>query len=189
MSHRTEEWAKKWSVTDDAHSAATVFIMVSSLTEALAQHAVDSLRKMVESARENVQRAQFEVAIIEEALSSAEGRSKATRPQSSSPPQNGKPASSQLSPAEKRELVFLTLQELGPEPVPPRVIAAAIDDESVNVYNALGQLKKVGKVQYHPEDGLYSLPTPSTPDKQSSANGHDPGGLKAGTQLSGHPTL
>jgi hypothetical protein len=164
------------------HRLLSFFIMVSSLAEALAQHPVDALRKMVTSARETVQRAQFEVEIAEEALSAAEGlQKKNEHPAVAATSENEQRPDSGLTPAEKRELVFLTLQELGPEPVPPKAITTAIDDESINVYNALGRLKKAGRVEY--QDGLYGLPGAFAAAPQSSANGTHPNGQEAGTQL------
>jgi hypothetical protein len=142
-------------------------IMVSSLANALSQRPAEELRKMLDTARTAVQRAQFEVEVIEEAIASAP-KSPIAVPSSSK----------SLTPQEIREMVLRIIRELGP--VTPTPIRAKINDESINVYNALNQLLKSGELTR--ENGVYSLPT-------SSANGQHPGGLEAGTQLSGPPPL
>jgi hypothetical protein len=137
------------------------FIMASQLAKALSQHSADELRKMLDDARTTAQRSQFEVEVIEEALSTAKERPKAPV----AAPQTDRP-----SPEEIRERILRIISELGP--VPPKPVREAINDESINVYNALGQLVKEDRLTY--EDGLYALPT-------SSANGWHPEGQRAGT--------
>lgn len=116
---------------------------------------------MLDSARTERQRAQFEVEVIEEALTNAPKGSTAAVPSSKG-----------STPQEVREMVLRIIGELGP--VTPTPIRAKINDESINVYNALSQLVKSGQLTR--ENGLYSLST-------SSANGRTPAGQGASTQL------
>jgi hypothetical protein len=140
--------------------------MISSLAKALSQRPADELRKMLNDARVVAQRSQFEVEVIEEALSSAQDRPKVPVPVRSAPSQN------RPSPQEARGKVLQIIREIGR--VPPKAIKDRLDDDRINVYNTLGQLVKEGELTR--DDGTYGFPT-------SSANGLPPGGLKAGTQL------
>lgn len=143
--------------------------MISSLAKALSQRPADELRKMLETARTTAQRAQFEVEVIEEALSSAPKEPKSA---GAAVPSKG------TSAQEARELVLRVVGELSR--ATPKEIREVIEDDSINVYNAVAQLVKEGKLTR--DAGVYAIPT-------SSANGSPPGGLKAGTQLSSHPPL
>ena len=129
---------------------------------------------MLDAARIAAQRAQFEVEVINEALSTAQNRPT---------PKNSKglaaaPTSDRHTPQEVRDMVFRIVGELGP--VPPKAVKEAIGDDSVNVYNPLGQLVKEGKLTR--EDGIYDIP------KDSAANGHPIGVSPAVHQTSLHPT-
>jgi hypothetical protein len=118
-------------------------MMLSPLARALSQRPDAELREML-------QRARFEIEVIEEALS------------------NESPPAESLSPREVRERVLRIIEELGP--VPPKPIRDAINDESINVYNALNQLIKEGRLTR--ENSLYSLPktSPEPPRRE----GEDP---------------
>ena len=121
---------------------------------------------MLDTARTTAQRAQFEVELIEEALSSAsQDRSKVvteTSPAVSKPPQNP-------SPQEIRERVLGIIGKLGR--ASPKAVRQEINDESINVYNALSRLLTEGKLTR--QDGIYEL-------SKASPNGHQPGGGEQG---------
>jgi hypothetical protein len=145
--------------------------MASSLAKVLSQHSADELRKMLDDARTTVQRSQFEVEVIEEALVVA--KNSPGTPAAAPTPSHDRP-----SPDEARAKVLQIIMDIGR--VPPKAIKDKLNDDRINVYNTLGQLVKEGKLTK--ENGTYGFPS-------TSANGMHPNGREAGTQLSGLPPL
>jgi predicted HTH transcriptional regulator len=144
--------------------------MISSLAKVLSHRPIEELHEMLAAARTAAQRTKFEVEVIEEALSSAQERQSPKSPTTASP-------SKRLTPKEVRDMVLRIVGELGP--VPPKSVAEAIGDDSINVYNPLARLVKEGKLTR--EDGIYEVPT-------VSANGQHPSGAPtAAPQTSPRP--
>jgi hypothetical protein len=142
--------------------------MIPSLAQAISERPIEELREMLDTARTKAQRTQFEVEVIEEALSNAQDRPSPKSPTVAASPSNGR------TPQEVRDLVLSIVGELGP--VPPKSVAEAIGDDSVNVYNPLGRLVKEGKLTR--EDGIYAVPTASVsgqhPSHLAGPNGQGP---------------
>jgi hypothetical protein len=122
--------------------------VTSFLAKALSRQPKGELRQMLADAQEAARRAQFEVELIEEALSAA-GAEKI----SGMAPSAASPSPASRTPREVRELVLSVVRELGP--VAPKSIRNKINDESINVYNALSQLVREGKLARR--DGIYEL--------------------------------
>jgi DNA invertase Pin-like site-specific DNA recombinase len=177
MSYRTGKMEKNGLATDSPSFSATVIIMISSLAQALSRRPSEELREMLDSARTAAaaaraaaQRSQFEVEVIEEALSEAQDAPTPKSP-AAVPPQDRR------TPQQIRDMVLRIVEELGP--VPPKAVKEAIGDDSINVYNPLGRLLREGKLTR--EGSIYDIP-------KGPANGHPSEVSAAVQQTSPHPT-